>query len=168
MFRFHPCFRRGTKRKVTVSLMAKALIIGYGNPLRGDDGLGWHAAQMLAPVAAARGAEVITCHQLTPELAQLISGTDVVIFVDAAGGGTPGRLDWRRVEAQVGQAAFAHHLSPEALLGMARRLYGRSPRAGVVSVVGETFACSEELSPTVRAALPALVELVDGLLSGKT
>jgi hydrogenase maturation protease len=26
----------------------KTLIIGYGNPLRSDDGLGWHASRLLA------------------------------------------------------------------------------------------------------------------------
>lgn len=148
--------------------MVKPLIIAYGNPLRGDDGLGWHAARLLAGIASARNAEVLTCHQLMPELAQQISEAQTVVFVDAASEGPPGRLDWRRVEAQAGPASFAHHLSPELLLGMAKKLYGRCPQAFVVSVVGETFACSEELSPAVRAALPALVELVDNLLSGKT
>ncbi|MBI5685258.1 MAG: hydrogenase maturation protease [Verrucomicrobia bacterium] len=146
--------------------MAKALIIGYGNPLRGDDGLGWHAARLLADVAAAHDAEVLTCHQLMPELAQPISEAQTVVFVDAASEGPLGRLDWRRVEARAGQAAFAHHVSPESLLGMARELYGRCPKAFVVSVVGETFACGEELSPTVQAALPALVKRVDDLLAG--
>ena len=47
----------------------KALIIGYGNPLRSDDGFGWHAGRLLAQALAGQEAEVITCHQLTPELA---------------------------------------------------------------------------------------------------
>ena len=36
-----------------------------------------------------------------------------------------------------------------------------------VSVGGENFECGETLSPTVRAALPALIELVEKLLSGQ-
>jgi len=148
--------------------MAKTLIIAYGNPLRGDDGLGWHVARLLAGIAPGRNAEVITCHQLMPELAQQISEAPTVVFVDAASEGPPGRLDWRRAEPKDGPAAFAHHVSPESLLDMAKKLYGHNPQAFVVSVVGETFACGEELSPAVRAALPTLVELVDNLLSGKT
>ena len=153
--------------KTPADLMAKALIIGYGNPLRGDDGLGWHAARLLADIAAAHDAEVVTCHQLMPELAQQISQTALVIFVDAAIKGQPGQLDWRRVEPKAGPASFAHHVSPESLLAMAGELYGRSPQAFVVSVVGGTFECGEELSPVVRAALPGLVKLVGDLLSGK-
>jgi hydrogenase maturation protease len=144
----------------------KPLIIAYGNPLRGDDGLGWHAARLLGPVAARRNAEMLTCHQLAPELAQQLSETDTVVFVDAASEGRPGRIEWRRVEARPERAAFAHHASPESLLGMAKELYGRCPRAFVVSVAGETFAYGETLSPAVNAALPALVKLVDEFLGG--
>lgn len=147
--------------------MAQALIIGYGNPLRGDDSLGWHAARLLTDIATTHDAEVVTCHQLMPELAQQISEVSTVVFVDAASEGPPGRFGWRRVESKAGPAALAHHVSPESLLDMAKELYGRSPQAFVVSIVGETFECGEELSPVVRAALPALVELVDNLLSGK-
>lgn len=148
--------------------MAKALIIGYGNPLRGDDSLGWHAARLLTDIATAHDTEVVTCHQLMPELAQQISEVSTVVFVDAASEGPPGRLGWRRVEPKAGPATFAHHASPESLLVMAKELYGRSPRAFVVSIVGKSFACGGELSLGVRAALPALVELVDDLLSGRT
>lgn len=148
--------------------MAKALVIGYGNPLRGDDGLGWHAVRLLEGVALAREAEVLARHQLMPELAQPASEAAAVIFVDAAGEGVPGRLQWRRVAPQAGPASFTHHLSPEALLGMAKELYGRCPQAFVVSVVGGDFECGEDLSPSVRAALPALIGLVEKLLSGDT
>ena len=146
--------------------MAKALIIGYGNPLRGDDGLGWHAARLLETVAPAHDAEVLARHQLLPELAQPASEVETLILVDAASEGVPGRLEWRRVMPQAGPASFPHHLSPEALLGMAKELYGRCPQGYVVSVAGADFACGEELSPVVQAALPPLVELVEKLLSG--
>ena len=73
--------------------MNNALIIGYGNPLRSDDGFGWHASRLLAQALAGQdvgaplvGAlewagtrpapttvEIITCHQLTPELAEPLS-----------------------------------------------------------------------------------------------
>ena len=146
--------------------MARAFIIGYGNPLRGDDSLGWHAARLLAGLAPVHGAEVLTRHQLMPELAEPVSEAATVIFVDAASEGAPGLLRWRRVEPQPGPASFTHHLSPEALLGMAMELYGRCPRAFAVSIAGGDFTCGEELSPAVRAALPALVGLVEKLLSG--
>lgn len=68
----------------------KVLIVGYGNPLRRDDGVGWYAAQRLSHELSGEQAEVIACHQLMPELAERISQTDLVIFIDAAVGTSPG------------------------------------------------------------------------------
>jgi hydrogenase maturation protease len=81
------------------------VIIGYGNPLRGDDGIGWHAANTLAThydtLAMTDGFDrtdegelsllpqavnVIVCHQLMPELAATIATAAVVVFLDATYG----------------------------------------------------------------------------------
>src|SRR5580704_15594719 len=51
----------------------RTLVIGYGNPLRSDDALGWHASRLLAQALAGQEVDVITCHQLTPELAEPLS-----------------------------------------------------------------------------------------------
>jgi Ni,Fe-hydrogenase maturation factor len=45
------------------------LVIGYGNPLRGDDRVGWVVAERLREVA---GVTAVTTHQLLPEHADLI------------------------------------------------------------------------------------------------
>ena len=59
------------------------LVIGYGNTLRGDDGVGPHVAEA---IGAMRLPEVhtIVCQQLSPEHAAPISLAETVIFVDAA------------------------------------------------------------------------------------
>jgi hydrogenase maturation protease len=48
--------------------MPGTLLIGYGNPLRGDDGLGWQVADQVARDAD-KSIKVVATHQLTPELA---------------------------------------------------------------------------------------------------
>ena len=134
------------------------LIIGYGNPLRGDDGLGWHAAEALR---ALPGADVITTHQLTPELAEEASRTALVIFLDAAETGVPG--EWRRrevVETAPTSAAFTHHVTPGSLLAAARLLYGHAPRAVLFTMTGERFDFHEGLSETVAAVLPGMLRAV--------
>lgn len=141
--------------------MANTLIIGYGNPLRGDDGLGWRAAECLTAILHESKAIVIACHQLTPELAEPISRADLVIFIDAEEREPAGKVLCRRVaSAAEPPAAFSHHLTPARLLGWAGELFGRSPEAMVFSVAGQRFACSEELSPEVAAVLPRLTERV--------
>jgi hydrogenase maturation protease len=137
---------------------AKTLIIGYGNPLRGDDGLGWHAAETLAAVLQNVPAEVMTCHQLTPELAERISGADLVVFIDAGRQAPAGKIFSRPVSPdEAPPPALSHELTPATLIAWTQRLYQTCPEAILFSVAGSSFECAEELSPPVAAALPDLV-----------
>ena len=74
------------------------LVIGYGNTLRSDDGVGWVAAALLAddPRLAGdlsrAGVEVRAVHQLTPELALDFSRASLVILIDAAVDDPPGAI----------------------------------------------------------------------------
>ena len=71
----------------------RRLVIGYGNRLRGDDGVGWEVASRLAAAVPSEAAHILTVHQLTPELAEPVSEADLVIFIDASRVGEPGT--WR-------------------------------------------------------------------------
>lgn len=59
------------------------LVVAYGNPLRGDDGLAWRAADLLEQGELTPRIEVVRLHQLTPEVAETVRSRDAVIFVDA-------------------------------------------------------------------------------------
>jgi hydrogenase maturation protease len=139
----------------------RTLIVGYGNPLRSDDGFGWHAARLLEGSLAALNVEVVTCHQLMPELAERLSQADCAVFIDADSRGTPGAIHRRTVRPQpAGSAAFTHTCSPAALLLSAEQLYGRRPQALAITVSAQSFEFGESLSPVVAQALPAVVEMV--------
>lgn len=146
------------------------LIIGYGNVLRGDDGAGCAAARLLRDLLDS-SADVREVHQLLPELAEVISRSDLVIFIDAARGNSPGRIVRKRIHPVRSTTTLAHHLVPQKLLAVAQDLYGRSPEAHLFSVVGESFDCSQVLSPRVRAALPLLARsakrLIDHVIASK-
>lgn len=146
--------------------MARALIIGYGNPLRGDDGLGWHAAQRLVAVLEEQEAQIIACHQLTPELAEPISCADLVVFIDAVQQEPAGQLSYQRITPEVSlPCTFSHHLTPLTLLAWAQGLYGTCPEAMLFSVSSQYFDCSEELSPPVAAVVPKLLEWICALVA---
>jgi hydrogenase maturation protease len=140
-------------------LMSRVLIIGFGNPLRGDDSVGWRAAEELEHKLSGRGVEVITRHQLTPELADTVSRSTVVFFLDARCG-VPGTAACSRVRPQAPTEAFSHQLSPGAVLGLAQELYGQTPVAFTFSIFGECFDAGEALSPQVTKNLPDLVARV--------
>ena len=141
--------------------MAKVLIIGYGNPLRSDDGFGWHASRLIAGELADRDVEVITCHQLAPELAEPLSQSSQAVFIDADAEGEPGEIHWQEVLPQApSSSVLTHTCSPAGLLFSAARLYGRCPQAVLVTVSAHSFDFGDVLSPIVSAALPKVVERV--------
>jgi hydrogenase maturation protease len=146
------------------------LVIGYGNPLRADDGFGWVVAQRLRE--RLNGDDpfgdvvVLAEHQLTPELAEPVSRTRLVIFVDAREGDQPGRVDCRGVASTGdGTLVFSHDVGPSSLVRMARLLYGACPTALVVSIVGADFGYGTALSPVAQAAIPGVIRRIRGLLA---
>ena len=147
--------------------MARTLIIGYGNTLRGDDGLGWRAAEQQVASQSGGDIEVQMHHQLAPELAQTMSEAGRVIFLDACCDGPPGQIRCRRVEPSGEPSGFTHHVNPSVLLAMAKHLFGHCPETFIISVAGESFECGEILSPHVERALPEVQKLIAGLMEGQ-
>jgi hydrogenase maturation protease len=144
----------------------KTLVIGYGNPLRGDDGIGPATAQALADEAVIDCGQVIVCHQLTPELAECIAAVDLVIFVDAAVDVQPGAVVVREIQgASTLSSGLVHTADPSALLDLARKLYGRSPEAFLVAIGVGSLALGERLSDAVALALPEAITVVRRLIS---
>jgi hydrogenase maturation protease len=136
------------------------LIIGYGNPLRGDDGIGWRVADQLAALTG-DAATVLTVHQLTPELAEPISKADLVIFVDACYAGQPGSWTCETIRPdQESPAAFTHYFGPANLLGYAKAIFDAKPSALLISVAGASFDCGDQLSPAVAGIIPEIVATV--------
>ena len=134
----------------------RTLIICIGNPLRGDDGLGWQIAGELSRELRRDDVQILAMHQLTPELSELASRVDRVLFIDAARSGDPGTLKCQPVLPMGQSARHSHALSPAALLSMAKALYGRCPAAYLLTITGESFETAELLSAVVSDALPAL------------
>ena len=138
--------------------MKRVLIIACGNPLRGDDGLGWVVADCLTAVLNDPSVEIIRTQQLAPELAEKVSRSELVVIVDASHIGRPG--SWKRGEIQLSKnetGMLGHHFTPSGLLAYAAAVYKLTPRTLVVSVAGGSFDCKESLTPAVEAALPEVV-----------
>lgn len=141
---------------------AGVLVVGYGNPLRGDDGLGWHAAGLLEADPRLRGAQVLWQHQLTPELALDFSRASLVVLIDVSVDQAPGVILVRPLDTPAGRvgSTSTHHTDPASLVALARGLWGAAPEVIIVSVGAGSLEVGETLSPVVAAALPALVEAV--------
>jgi hydrogenase maturation protease len=141
------------------------LVIGYGNTLRTDDGVGRLAAERLADDPRLDGVKVIGRHQLTPELALDVSQVDLVVFVDASRDPPAGVVTVAPMERTGRQdVGWSHHLDPPSLLDLTGELYGRVPDAVLVSVGVESVLLGDRMSPMVEASLPGLVDAVARLI----
>lgn len=133
------------------------LVLAWGNPVRGDDGLGPAFADALAR-RAPRGVVFEVVEHPAVEHAALVAGFDRVLLVDAdASAPAPFRLAPIAPEA-VGVGISTHGLDPRALLALARDLYGAVPEAWLLGIRGEVFdRFVEALSSRARAGLDAAV-----------
>lgn len=147
----------------------EVLVIGYGNPLRGDDGVGCVIAEELARHICDPDSkvQVVACHQLNPELAEPIAETRAVIFIDASVDLKPGEV---RVSAvtpdRFSPAAFAHSMKPGALLATASELFGQAPPAKSVGIGAKSFEVGMPLTPAVRRAVSKAVATVEKEIAG--
>jgi hydrogenase maturation protease len=141
------------------------LIHGYGNPGRGDDGLGPALIEALERAAAASSDSLPAptleaSYQLEIEDAAALARHDVVVFVDAAMTG-PAPFSFDRVVAQPPLAWSSHRVPPGALLALAAELFGKTVRAYVLGIRGYEFeGFREELSPGARHNLEQALAFV--------
>jgi len=146
----------------------KTLILGYGNTLRKDDGLGMYAARSLASLPLPEDVEIRTYQQLSPELSPRLAQVHHAIFIDAAltsSAERPGTIKTRTLQPRTSQpGSITHHFDPETLLAMAETLYGHAPQATLFSVTAASFDLEEGLSPEVNAALPVLIDSIKNYL----
>ncbi|MBT3313592.1 MAG: hydrogenase maturation protease [Anaerolineae bacterium] len=152
--------------------MTKTLIIGLGNPILGDDGIGWAAADALKEKGV-RG-EIIRLSLGGLSLMEHISGYERVILIDAIQTGQHpiGTVrvfpltDLRNPFS--GHSASAHDTSLLTALDTGRRLDIPLPTNKNITIVAieaeNVYDFSEDLSPFIAAAVPVTVEKVLTLL----
>jgi hydrogenase maturation protease len=148
--------------------MTRALVIGYGNELRADDGAGVVVARRLAETPYIADLQVLVRHQLTPELAVEVAAAGTVVLVDASAELPAGEVAVRQLSpsAEPGGSSSSHHMGPDAILALGRELYGGDARGWLVSIGVGSLDLGGPLSPAVEAALPMAVTRIREVLAG--
>ncbi|MBN1516989.1 hydrogenase maturation protease [Candidatus Sumerlaeota bacterium] len=143
----------------------KTLIIGYGSPLRSDDGAGPWLVDALSRQIDDPSMQFMTCHQLSPDLAGAFSRVDKVVFVDARRADKTGDLQLQQLSPDdLCSDFFSHHMPPQNILALCRALYGACPEALVVTVSTSELEPGLDLSPALRRALPEMLRRIKALL----
>lgn len=137
---------------------APLLVLGVGNPSRGDDALGplfvEQAGVALAPEVSSGAVELLTDYQLQIEHALDLTGRACVVFVDASVRAAP-PFEFSRVVPGRDVSYSTHAISPEAVLETHRGIVGEPPESWVLAIRGERFELGDPLSPSARAHLDA-------------
>ena len=144
-----------------VVVRGPVLLIGYGNTLRGDDGLGPRVADA---VEAWRipGVRCISAHQLTPEMADAVSAAGTVLFVDAAA--DPALAVVTATSVVPMGDGVGHASTPGSLLALTLLSYGRCPPALLIALPAERFDFGEALSAKGERSLAEALALVRSLV----
>jgi len=136
----------------------KLLVIGYGNTLRGDDGVGPRVAEAVGALGLP-GVRTLSCQQLSPEHAAPIALADTVIFVDAAVD-APQEVQWRPLTPNDTSQLLAHAADPRTMLALSRDVFGHVPRAWWLTIPAERMEFTEELTPAAeRGCAEALARI---------
>jgi hydrogenase maturation protease len=155
--------------------MMKTLVIGLGNPILGDDGVGWKVAEELSSIVGHQSSiEVDTAALGGLSLMERLLGYDRVVLVDSmeTGQGQVGSVRTFPLaslpDPMAGHSASAHDTSLITALKTAESIGADIPkRVDVVAVEAQNvYDFSEELSPPVAAAVPKAVQAVLDLLQG--
>jgi hydrogenase maturation protease len=173
---------------------SRTIVIGLGNPLLGDDGVGWRVVDQVEELLratsagaqgasgatgatgatdASRGVEIDRLGVGGLALMERLTGFDAAVFVDAAEfrdrpiGEVRARSLAELEEYGPGHLDSAHDSSLAAALALGRRLGAHLPdRIEVVTIqVRSNDVFGDVLSPEVAAAVPAAVAVVMGLLA---
>jgi hydrogenase maturation protease len=161
----------------------RTLIIGLGNPILGDDGVGWVVADKVQaalsnPQSAIRDAQSVEvdCASLGGlSLMERLTGSERVILVDAIFTGKQPVGTVRRFlldelpDLSAGHSASAHDTSLRNALHVGRDMQVPLPddeNVTIVTVEAEAvYDFSQELSPAVAAAVPLALQQVLELLT---
>jgi len=139
------------------------LVLGLGNTLQGDDGVGFRAAEMLAQHDLPPGVKVEAIGMPGMGLVMKMKGWPQVYLIDAAEiNQKPGT--WRRFEPEEvnwiaqGDMLSLHETDVVSALSLAEALHMLPKHVVIYGVEPERINWSEELSSPVKAILPDLVD----------
>jgi hydrogenase maturation protease len=160
--------------------MNKTLIIGLGNPILGDDGVGWKVAERVRQRLESGAGDLrdlsdvdVNCVSLGGlSLMEQMVGYERVILVDSmqTGQGEAGVVRVFKLEELpnpfLGHSASTHDASLITALETGRKMGLKLPDEVIIIAVeaARVYDFSEELSPPIVSAVPKMVEAVLGVL----
>ena len=148
------------------------LVLGVGNLLLGDEGVGIHALRALAKCQLPPHVDLLDGGTPGFDLLHLIQGYEKALIIDAVDAGQePGAVLRFAVEdvssAPGGLALSLHQTEVLEVLQLARYLGRAMPPIILYGIQPETLDWGTELSDTVLGSLDTLLEAIQEEVSGR-
>jgi hydrogenase maturation protease len=154
--------------------MPRALVIGFGNIDRADDGVAFFVINALRRRLDQKmlteedtgledlGAPIdsIFLSQLAPELLDTLAEYGQVIFVDAHVYENMDALHCALVLPEYTPVTFTHHLTPGVFLALLKALHHHEPIGHLVSIRGYDFDFHRNLSSDTEALVEPAVNYI--------
>lgn len=145
--------------------MTRAVVLGVGNLLMTDEGVGPHAIEALAAAyEIAPHATLIDGGCSAMDLLDELADTDLLLIVDAvASGKAPGsmvKLEGRDVPRFFTTKLSPHQVGLNDVLASLAVMDAAPKETIIIGVEPARLALDMELSPTVAAAMPSVLETV--------
>lgn len=148
----------------------RALVLGVGNPLMTDDGVGLRMLQALAATCSLEGIEFVDAGTLSLLLLPRLEAADSLLVLDAAhfeaAAGTVRALEGPAMDDFLRSSRCSvHEVGLRDLLDAARLTGGLPQRRAFVGVQPFAVGWGESLSPAVQAAVAGGVALGTQILA---
>jgi hydrogenase maturation protease len=144
----------------------KAAVLGVGNLLLGDEGVGVHVARLLRQQSSLDDVEVLDIGTAILDALPVLENCDRVILVDAVkAGGEPGTIYQMPLSEFNEKSVIAsmHGFDLHRVMRLVQR--SSPPEVIVIGVEPATIDWSLDLSPAVAGALPALESAILGCIA---
>jgi hydrogenase maturation protease len=147
----------------------KVLILGIGNLILKDEGIGVHVVRALQEKKLPPELDIVDGGTATMDLLSVIYESDRIIVIDALkAGGKPGTI-YRCLPEDLMETPerplSLHQLGLLDVLGMSRRL-GANASVVIIGVEPKEISWGLELTEELQAAVPRLIEAVVKELRG--
>jgi len=142
----------------------KTVILGIGNILLSDEGIGVHVAYELMKMEMPPGVSVVEGGTDGFRLVNVITEADRLIVVDAVrGGAEPGsiyRFDANDIKSvPSGFMTSVHQIGILEVINLSG-LIGKTPKTTVIGIEPKSLQMGLELSPDIKSKVPRIIELV--------
>ena len=142
----------------------KTVILGVGNLLLSDEGVGVHVINKMMDMHFPPDIELIEGGVDGLRLMNLVVGVDRLIVIDAVkGGGSPGSIYKFRPEEFVTRTDISklsvHQVGILEVIRLSG-LVGKLPETTIIGVEPKSIEMGMELTPKIQSKVPRIIELV--------